>query len=183
MASPPPGGSQPPSQPYPGQQSYYAPPITPAPKKSNTLLIVVVIVVVIVAVVAIAWYAITLMLRPVTNPQITVTGVSWTISYPGSNHWFGTSPLTTCSACPISVTFPDYQFTYTLTLTNQDTVAHTVTDISVSGITFNLVSATPNPTTASPVSVGAGLSQSFTLVIQATPLSGSRTLSGTITTT
>ncbi len=186
MASPPPGGPQagpPPYPPYPPQTTY-APPIAPTPKKSNTLLIVVIVVVIIVVLVAIAWYAVTLLMRPVTNPQITVTGVSWTVSYPGSNHWFGNSPLTTCAGCPITVTFPNYQFTYVLTLTNQDTVAHNVTGISISGIMFNLVTASPDPTTSSPTVIAAnGGSQAFTLTIQASPFTGSYTLSGTITTT
>jgi hypothetical protein len=111
-----------------------------------------------------------------------VTAVSWTVSYPGSNPYFGSSPITTCSGCPITVTFPDYQFTYTLTLTNSDTVAHNVTAITVSGLYFNLISASPDPS-VSPVVVSAGGSRPFTLTIGATPLAGDRTLTGTITTT
>lgn len=182
--SAPPSGGPPPSQPpypqqYPPQPSYAQP--MPPPKKSNALLIVIIVVVVIVVLAAVAWYAVTLMFKPVTNPQVRVTGVSWTVNYPGSTHYFDSSPLTTCSACPITVSFPDYQFTYTLVLTNSDTVAHNVTAISVSGLYFNLVSG--SPTTGSPVSIGAGLNHSFVLTIGVTPLSGDRTLSGTITTT
>lgn len=198
MSSPPPGGPQtpqppptypqyPPQQPYPPQyppqQPYYASPAPPPPKQSNTLLIIVLAVVVVVVVLAvIAWWALTLMIAPVTSAQITVTGVSWTINYPGSTSYFGPSPLTTCSACPIHASYPTYQFQYTLTLTNSDSVRHNVTSVSVSGFTFNLVSATPNPTTSSPVVVQAGASRNIVLTIQATPLSGSYTLSGTITT-
>lgn len=180
MSSPPPGGPPTPQQPY-AQQPYYAQPAAPPPKKSNALLIVVIVVVVVVVVAAVAWYAITLMFRPVTN-QLTVTGVSWTVEYPGSTSYFGTSPLTTCSACPIAVVLP-WQFNYTLSLTNSDIVARNVTDISVSGLYFNLLSATPDPSTSSPVVINAGASRSFVLSIQATPFTGSRTLTGSIHTT
>jgi hypothetical protein len=187
MSSPPPGGPQTPQPPYPQQyppqQPYYPQPAAPPPKKSNTLLIVVIIVVVVVVLAAVAWYAVTLLFRPVANPQITVTGVSWTVTYPGSTQYFGASPLTACNGCPITAAFPEYRFIYTLTLTNSDSVAHNVTGISVSGFTFNLVSASPDPSTSSPVVVNAGASRSFTLTIQATPLTGSYTMSGTITTT
>ena len=192
MSAPPPGGSPPPQspppypqyppqQPYP-QQPYGAPPAAPPPKKSHTALIIVLVVVIVVVVLAaVGWYVITLLTRPITNTGLTVTGVSWTINYPGTNHYFGNSPITTCTTCPISVAFP-WQFQYTLTLTNSDSVAHNVTGISVSGVTFNLVSSTPDPSTSLPTVVNAGASQSFVLTIQASPFSGSYTLTGTITT-
>lgn len=180
MSSPPPSGPQPPPQPYP-QQPYYPQPMAPPPKKSNTALIVVlVVVVIVVVVVAVAWYAFTLMFRPVTTTY-TINSVSLTINYPGSNHYFGTSPITTCSTCPIpiSITSPA---TYEFTLTNSDTVRHNVTDITLSGLQFVLVSSVPDPTTGSPVAIAAGAPQRFTLTIQATGLSGSNTLTGTIST-
>lgn len=200
MASPPPGGPQTPPTPptyppqyppqqayppqYPPQQPYYAPPAAPPPAKSNTALIIVLVVVVVVVVLAVvAWWAVTSMFAPVQNAQITVTGVSWSIVYPGSTSYFGASPLTTCNGCPIRASYPTYQLQYTLTLTNSDTVRHNVTGVSVSGFTFNLVSASPDPTTSSPVVVLAGATTSIVLTIQATPLTGSYTLTGTITTT
>ena len=67
-------------------------------------------------------------------------------------------------------------------LTNQDTVSHNVTGIAVSGVTFNLVTAAPDPSTSSPTVVASGATVSFGLTIQASPFSGSYTLSGTITT-
>ncbi len=183
MSSPPPGGTQPPPQPYP-QQPYYTQPVAPAPKKSNALLIVLIVVVIVVVVVAVVWYALTLMFQPVTTGQVRVTGVSFTISYLGaSSGYFGSSPLTTCTGCPLTIRFPNYNFYYNLTLTNTGSVAHNVTGIDVSGIYFNLYSASPDPTTASPQVVSAGASKTFTLVITATPLSGDHTLTGTITTT
>ena len=186
MSAPPPGGSPPPQSPppypqYPPQQPYPQP-AAPPPKKSHTALIIVLIVVIVVVVLAaVAWYAVTLLFRPVQNTGITVTGVSWTINYPGSNHWFGNSPITTCANCPISVAFP-WQFQYTLSLTNQDTVSHNVTGIAVSGVTFNLVTAAPDPSTSSPTVVASGATVSFGLTIQASPFSGIYSLSGTITT-
>lgn len=156
----------------------------PPPRKSNTALIIVLVVVVIVVVLAVvAWWAVTFMMTPVTNAQITVSGVSWTINYPGGVSYFGASPLTSCSACPIHVSYPSYQFQYTLSLTNSDSVRHNVTGVTVSGFTFNLVSASPDPTTSSPVVVQAGATRNIILTIQASPFGGSYTLSGTITTT
>ncbi len=187
MSAPPPGRSPPPqSAPlypqYPPPQPYSAQPPAPPPKKSNTTLIIVVVVVVVVIVLAaVAWYAFTVLMRPITNSGITVTGVSWTVNYPGSNEYFGASPLTSCTTCPISVSFP-YQFQYTLSLRNADSVAHNVTAITISGFTFNLVSATPDPSVSSPVVINASATRAFVLTIQATPFSGSYTLTGTITT-
>lgn len=193
MSSPPPGGPQPPPQQYPQQpypqppypqQPYYTQPVAPPPKKSNTaLIIVVIVVVVVVVVVAVAWYAITLMFRPVTNSQVRVTGISFTVNYlGGSTGYFDSSPLTTCTGCPITLRFPNYDFFYNLTLTNSGSVSHNVTDIAISGIYFNLISALPNPTASSPQVVNAGGSKTFMLEISATPLSGDHTLTGTITT-
>ena len=185
MASPPPGGSgSPPPYPqqYPPQQPYYPQAAAPPPKKSNALLIAVIVVVIIVVVVAVAWYAISLMFQPVTSSTVRVTGVSWTVVYGGGGTYFGASPLTTCNGCPITITFPNYQFTYNLVLTNSDSVAHNVTDISVSGIYFNLHSSSPDPSTISPVVVNAGSSRTFVLTITATPLTGDHTLTGTIDT-
>ncbi len=190
MSTPPPGGPQAPQQPYPQapppqyppQQPYYPQQVTPPPKKSNTALIVVLIVVVVVVVIGVlAWYAVTVMFRPVTNSQISVTGVSFTIIYPGSTQYFGASPHTSCTSCPIAVTFP-YQFTYVLSLTNSDSVAHNVTGVTVSGITFNLVSASPSPSTSSPVVVNPSATRAITLTIQASPFAGSYTLTGTVDT-
>ncbi len=176
MSAPPPGGSPPqqspppypqypPQQPYPPPQPYGTPPAAPPPKKSNSgLIIILVVVVVVIVLVALAWYAFTVLMRPITNSGITVTGVSWTINYPGTNQYFGTSPLTSCNPCPISVTFP-YQFQYTLSLTNSDSVAHNVTAIAVSGITFNLVSSVPDPSVSSPVVVNPSATRNFTLTI------------------
>lgn len=194
MSSPPPGGPQnPPSPPqypqqpyppqYPPQQPYYAQPATPPPKKSNTaLIIVVVVVVVLVVLVAVAWWAITSFLQPVNNAQVTVTGVSFTIAYPGAVEYFGASPLTSCSTCPMHATLLQ-QITYTLSLTNSDSVAHNVTDVSLTGFQFTLVSAVPDPTTSSPVAFAAGASHNIVLTIQWTSLSGSNTLTGIVTTT
>lgn len=180
MASQPPGGSQPPPQPYP-QQPYYAQPAAPPPKKSNTtLIVVIVVVVVVVVVVAVAWYAFTLITRPVTT-SYTINSVSLAINYPGSNHYFGASPITTCSACPISVTITS-PATYQFTLTNSDTARHNVTDITISGLQFVLISSNPDPTLGSPVAIAAGASTQFTLTVTATGLSGSGVLAGTIST-
>jgi len=184
MSSPPPSGppSSPPPYPqqYPPQQPYYPQAAPPPPKKSNTLLIVVIVVVVVVVVAAIAWYAITLMFRPVTT-SYTITAVSLTVSYPGSNHYFGVTTITACSDCPIgvSITSPG---AYHFSLTNQDTATHNVTDITISGLQFYLFSASPDPTVGTPVAVGAGATQSFTLEIGSTGLTGSSTLTGTIST-
>ncbi len=196
MSTPPPGGPQappptypqPPPQQYPPQypppqQPYYAQPATPPPKKSNTALIVVLVVVVVVVVLAVlAWYAITVLMRPFTSSQITVTGVSWSVIYPGSTQYFGATPITSCNGCPIPVSLP-YQFTYTLALTNSDSVARNVTGITITGMTFNLVRASPTPSTTSPIVFGAGATRSIALTIQASPFTGSYTLTGTIDTT
>lgn len=188
MSTPPPGGPQAPQQPYPQQyppaQPYYPQPMAPPPKKSNTALIIVLVVVVIIVVLAVvAWYAVTLLMSPVTNTQnITVTGVSFTILYPGGTQYFGASPVTSCSACPMHVTIYN-QFTYTLTLTNSDSVAHNVTDISVTGYQFTLVGTNPTVPVAFGASGTSTATRSIVLTIQATPLSGTNTLTGTITTT
>ena len=192
MSSPPPGGPQtpPPSYPpqypqqYPPQQPYYAQPAAPPPKKSNTALIVVLVVVVVVVVVAVmAWWVFTSLMAPVNNAQnVTVTGVSWTVDYPGSVSYFGTSPLTTCSACPIHATIYS-PFNYILSLTNSDSSSHNVTDITLSGFQFTIVSTTPTITSGSPLVFTAGQTRSITLSIQVTPLTGNGVMTGTITTT
>ncbi len=190
MSSPPPGGPQPPPQQYPQQpypqppypqQPYYTQPVAPPPKKSNTaLIIVLIVVVVVVVVVAVAWYAFTLMFRPVTT-SYTINSVSLAINYPGPNHYFGATPITSCSACPITVSITSPQ-TYSFTLTNHDSAQHNVTGIALSGLQFVLVSSTPDPTLASPTTFAAGASTTFTLTITATGFSGNGVLSGTIST-
>jgi len=190
MSAPPPGGSPPPQQPYPPQyppqQPYYAPQAAPPPKKSNTALIIVLVVVIVVVVLAvIAWWAVTALFAPVNQAtQYTITGVSWTVNYPGSVHYFGTSPLTTCTAgfCPHSGTVLQ-QFTYTLTLSNSDSSPHNVTDVSLAGYTFTIISTSPTISTSSPLVVPAGGSGSVILTIQPSSFGGTYTLTGTITTT
>lgn len=197
MSAPPPGGSPPPQSPtpsqpypqqgyppqYPPQQPYYAP-AAPPPKKSNAALVIVLVVVIVVVIVAVmAWWVFTSLLAPVNNAQnVTVTGVSWTVDYPGTVSYFGTSPLTSCSACPIHATIYT-PFTYTLTLTNSDSVAHNVTDVTVSGFQFTLVSTIPTTiSSGSPMVFNAGQTRSITMSIEGLPLTGSGTLTGTITT-
>lgn len=197
MSTPPPGGPQTPQPPYPQapppqyppqyppQQPYYAQPAAPPPKKSNTALIVVIILVVVVVVIAIAWYAFTLLLSPVSNATNgTVTGVSFTVNYPGSTSYFGTSPLTSCTTCPIHVTITN-TFMYTLSLTNSDSVAHNVTDVSLTAFQFQftLVNANPDPTSATPLVINPGATGNIVLTVQYTGLTGSNVLTGTITTT
>lgn len=193
MSGPPPGGPQPPpqqswqappqaAQPYPPQQPYsqpyYGPP--PPPKKDNTILIVIVVIVALIAILGVvAWWAFMSFMAPFNSAsQVTVTGVSWTVNYPGSRQYFGGSPLTACSACPITGSiFASFQ--YTLTLSNSDTAAHTVTRITVSS-PFTLTSAAPDPS-STPVTVPAQGSASIILTIQSFS-GGSHTLSGSITT-
>lgn len=196
MSAPPPGGSPPPQQPYPQQpypqqyppgqpypqQPYYGQPQAPPPKKSNlALIIVVVVVIVVVALALVAWWAMTVLLAPVqTATQVTVTGVSWTVNYPGSTQYFGASPLTSCTSCPFTHTITT-QMQYILTLHNSDTVAHTVSDITVD-YPFTKMSMSPDPSSAA-VTVPAGGSTSFTLMMMYSSLGGSTTLTGSITTT
>lgn len=197
MSAPPAGGSPlpqtpPPTQPYPPQgyppqyppqQPYYAP-AAPPPKKSNTALVIVLVVVIVVVVLAVmAWWVFSMLLSPVNNAQnVTVSGVSWSINYPGTTSYFGTSPLTTCSTCPFHATIYS-PFTYTLTLTNSDSSPHNVTDIALSGFQFTLVSTNPTFSSASPLVFAAGQTRSIILTLQATPLTGTGELVGTITTT
>lgn len=191
MSAPPPGGPPPPQQPptypqyppqYPPQQPYYPAP-APPPQKSNTVLIIIIVVVVIVVVLAIlTWWAITMIMSPMTSTtQITVEAVSFAINYPGATHYFGPSPITTCTNCPIKTSLWS-QFSYTLTLHNSDTAAHTVTGITLAGFTFSIVSSYPDPSTSSPTSIPAGGTQSFVLTIQPSGLGGTYTLSGVIDT-
>ncbi len=196
MSTPPPGGPQTPPQPppqppypqqpyppqYPPSQPYYQP-VAP-PKKSNTVLIVVIVVVVIVAVVAVlAYWAFTLMTRPFTQAS-TITGVSFAFQYPASatTHWFGAGPITTCTSCPLTATLTS-PAQYVLTLHNSDTVAHNVTGITITSFQFYLASASPDPSTASPVVVLPGQPTTITLSIGATGLSASAVVTGTVTTT
>lgn len=192
MSAPPPGGSPPPQPPpqyppqsYPPQypQQPYYPQAAPPPERSNTVLIVVVVVVVLVVVLALAvWWAMTALIAPVTQTGITVTAASFSINYPGSNHWFGPSPITSCSNCPIKTTLLS-QFSYTLTLHNVDTVAHNVTAVRLTGVSFTIVSSAPDPSTASPVRISAGGTQTIILTVQPTTISGgSYTLAGVIDT-
>ncbi len=109
-----------------------------------------------------------------------MTGVSFTIGYNSTNHFFGPSPFTNCGSCPINTSLI-HQFQFTFTLHNHDTVAHTVTAITVS-YPFSLVSVTPDPS-PTPVSVAATGSVTFVLVIQPATLGGSYTLAGTISVT
>ncbi len=196
MSAPPPGGSPPPQQPYPQQpypqqyppgqpypqQPYYGQPQAPPPKKSNlALIIVVVVVIVVVALALVAWWAVTTLMAPVqTATQFTITGVSWTVNYPGSTTYFGASPLTSCSNCPMPAHSIASAMQYVLTLHNSDTVSHTVTDITVD-YPFEAMSMSPNPSMGA-VTVPAQGSASITLMIQCMSLGGSYTLSGTITT-
>ena len=196
MSAPPPGGSPPPQQPYPQQpypqqyppgqpypqQPYYGQPQAPPPKKSNlALIIVVVVVIVVVALALVAWWAMTVLLAPVnTASQITITGVSWTVNYPGSTQYFGASPLTSGTTCPAKTSIVS-SFQCTLTLQNSDTLSNRVSDITVS-YTFQQKSASPDPSTST-VTVTAGGSLPIVLTIQPTTLGGSYTLTGTITTT
>lgn len=193
MSAPPPGGTQPPpqqpwqappqaSQPYPPQQPYqqpYYPPPQP-PKKDNTILIVIVVIVVLIAVLGVvAWWAFMTFMAPFNSAtQVTVTGVRWTVNYPGARPYFGGSPLTACTVCPFTVSIVS-GFQYTLTLSNSDTVAHTVTGITL-GYPFTLFAANPDPSSA-PVTVPAQGSASILLTIHAA-IGGSYTLSGVITT-
>ncbi len=187
MSAPPPGNYPPPQSPPPGQQypppqqPYYAPP-APPPKKSNTaLIIVLVVVIVVVVVIAMAWYVFMTLSNTVNQAQnVTVTGVSWAVDYPGADSYFGTSPITTCSACPIHATIYS-PFTYTLTLTNQDSSPHNVTSITVSGYQFQLLSTSPNQMSG-PIAFAASQTRSIILTLQATPLTGSGVLTGTIVT-
>ncbi len=189
MSAPPPGGSPPPQQPYPPQyppqQPYYAQQAAPPPKKSNTALIIVVVVVILVVVlVAVAWWVVTSFFAPVNQAsQFTITGVSWSVNYPGAVSYFGATPITTCTAgwCPHTGTvFQSFQ--YTLSLTNSASVGHNVTDVSLPGYTFTLTSTSPTLSTSSPLNVPAGTSRSIILTIQPTSFGGSYTLTGTITT-
>lgn len=194
MSAPPPGGTQPPpqqpwqappqpAQPYPPQQPYqqpYYPPAQP-PKKDNTILIIIVVIVVFIVILGVvAWWAFMSFMAPFNSAsQVRVTAVSWTVNYPGSRQYFGASPLTACSGCPITASiFSSFQ--YTLTLSNSDTAAHTVTGLTVSS-PFILVSASPDPSTTTPVTVPAQGSASILLTIQSYT-GGSLTLSGSITT-
>ncbi len=185
MSAPPPGGSPPPQQPpqypqyaqqppqYPPQypQQPYYPQAAPPPKKSNTALIIVLVVVVVVVVLAaLAWYAVTVLMRPVTQTQITVTSVTFSINYPGSNHYFGSTSLSTCTNCPFQTSFVS-NFGQTITLTNSDTVAHNVTSVTLSGTSFTIILTSPN-LNSGPVSVPAGGTRSISLTIQPTTITG-----------
>ncbi len=197
MSAPPPGGSPPPQSPpqyppypqqppqgyppqYPPQQPYYAPP-TPPPKASHTALIIVVVVVVVVVVLAaLVWYAVTMMFAPVqSTTQITVSGAAFAINYPGSNPFFGTSPITACANCPIKVTMFS-QFSYTLSLHNSDTVSHSVTQVVLTGTNFNLVTSTPDPSPGNPLVVPGGTTGTIVLTIQPSTIGGTYTLTGTV---
>ncbi len=196
MSAPPPGGSPPPESPtpypqyppqgyppqYPPQQPY-APPTTPPPKEFHTALIIILVVVVVIVVLAIAaWWFVTSLMTPVTQSQITVSGVSFAINYPGSRQYFGASPITSCANCPIHTSLLK-QFTYTLTLHNTDSADHNVTSVTLSGTDFTIFTAVPDPSLASPVVVPAGGTQSIVLTIQPTTVfAGSYTLSGVIDT-
>lgn len=195
MASPPPTGPQspPPSPlappPYPPQgyppqgyppqypqQPYYGPQ-RPPPPKSNTALLIVVIVVVFVAVLAIvAYFVVVAMLAPAQQyTRVTITGVSFTLSGSASS-FFGTSPVTSCSNCPITA-FVGTGFTYSMTLTNTDTSAsHRVNAVTVTS-PFTLTSTAPSL----PATVLAGGSISLTLTIQASTVGGSYILTGSVT--
>ncbi len=188
MSAPPPGGSPPPQSPppypqyppqgypppYPPQQPY-APPAAPPPKESHIALIIIVVVVVVVIVLAlVAYFAIQAMLSPARQfTQVTITGVSFSVGGSASSY-FGPSPITSCSACPKTVTVGQ-TFQYTLTLTNGDTASHRVTNINVT-YPFILMSLSP----PLPVTVSAGNSATFTLSIEAATIGGSYTLAGDI---
>lgn len=194
MSAPPPGGTPPPQQPpqyppyaqqppqYPpqyAQQPYY-PQAAPPPKKSNTALIIVLVVVVVVVVLAaLAWYAVTILMRPVTQTQITVTSVTFTINYPGSTHYFGSTSVSTCSTCPLTVSFLS-NFGQTITLTNSDSVAHNITAVTIGGTNFTIITTS----VTLPTVVAAGATKNIVLTIQPTTvIGGSYPITGVIDTT
>ncbi len=199
-SAPPPGVSPPPQSPppytqysqqpppgyppqYPPQQPYYAPP-APPPKKSNLALIIVLVVVIVVVVLAVlAWYVVTVIMAPIqSTTAITVSGASFSLDYPGTNSWFGSGPITACSNCPIKVSLVQ-QFSYTLTLTNSDTVSHNVTAVTLAGSSFQIVTISPaTPSASSPVVWAAGQTKSLVLTIQPSTFGGTYTLTGTVTT-
>lgn len=194
MSAPPPGGSPPPQQPpqypqyaqqppqYPPQypQQPYYPQAAPPPPKSNTALIIVLVVVVIVVVLAVlAWWAMTMLVAPVTQTQVTVTSVTFTINYPGSSQYFQTTSVSTCTTCPLTLSFLS-NFGQQITLTNHDTVARNVTAIDISGTNFTIINTTPTL----PTSIPAGTSRAIILTIQPTTIvGGSYAITGVITTT
>ena len=198
MSAPPPGGSPPPQSPppypqspqppqgypppYPPQQPYYAP-AAPPPKKNHTALIIVLVVLIVVVVLVVtAWWVLTSILTPVTNAtNITITSVSFTIPYVGSVQYFGPSPVTACSECPLHGTLTHFA-QYNLTLTNSDTSTHNVTAVTLSGLQFALVSTNPTFSSASPLAFAAHQTRVITLTITGTGLSGNNVLMGTIST-
>ncbi len=195
MSAPPPGGTPPPQQPpqypqysqqpppgYPPQypQQPYYPQAAPPPPKSNTvLIIVIVVVVIIVALAALAWYAMTLLTAPITQTNITVTSVTFSINYPGSTHYFGTTSVSSCTTCPLTVSFLS-NFGQTITLTNGDSVARNVTEVTISGTNFTIITTSPTL----PTSIAAGATKSISVTIQPTTVvGGSYAITGIIDTT
>ena len=139
-----------------------------------------VIVVVIVAVMA--WWVFNSLLAPVNNATIvTITSVSLTIDYPGAVQYFGASPITSCSACPIHGTITN-PAKYTFSLTNSDSATHNVTGVTPTGFQFALLGTSPSISAASPLTIAAGATRSITLSITGTSLAGDNVLTGTIST-
>jgi hypothetical protein len=154
---------------------YAAPPgpyQAPPPKKSRAGAIVVAVIV-IVALVVLLFYA------GVFRPTVTITGVNWTIQYNGvSSGYFGPSPQSVCSACPITQ-IASTTFTYTITLTSTALfLTHTIDTVTVDP-PFTFVSVSPSL----PISVTSGGSATLTLTIQVPSDGGSYVMAGTIATT
>ncbi len=133
---------------------------------------VLVIVLVILIIAAVLYYA------ERRNP-VKVTGVNWAIKYNGgTSGYFGPSPQSACSSCPIEEAH-GAQFSYTITLeSNATSLTHSIDSVTVES-PFTLVSVSPSL----PISISPGGSATIALTIKAPSQDGSYVLSGNINTT
>jgi len=138
---------------------------------------VIVIFVAVVIIIALIIALVYLVVLPST--RVTVTGVDWEIHYNGAeNGYFGPSPQSSCSACPIKISTDD-QFTYTLAFTSSgSSLSHAIDNFTVAA-PFTLVSVSPNL----PITVTPGGSATITVTLKAPSDAGSYVLSGAMNTT
>jgi hypothetical protein len=113
----------------------------------------VVVVIVIIAILAVA------ALVAITSGVVKVTAVNYDINYTGaSSDYFGTATTTAAGFTADS----GQDITYAITLTNGDTLTHTVNSISLETSGFTLVSVNPSY----PFTVSQGGNVSIALTIQ-----------------
>ncbi len=113
----------------------------------------------------------------VSPAQITITGFTFTPSYTGTTSGYLASSYTCVSGCPTTIT-GGADWTITMTLTSSAILFnHNINDFTVSS-PFTFVSVSPSL----PVTLSPGQSATFQVTVQAPSVTGSYSITGTIST-